>query len=139
MSLYCPQCLSNEIYLPNASIVHVVINDMRADLHHILFGPTQDGEILHKSFLDQEHILFNSNQGEYVFKQDLTKKIERFFNQYQHQPKKNPVRKINIFSSDYVCANDCALKGINISVINDLISPHTLDEDFKRNRQKILH
>ena len=105
MGQYCPKCFSVQLTLETSSIVHVVINEMQ---------------------MDAGRILFNANQKKAVFISNLMTKIETFFHWYQSLQNKTPIKSVKIFSSDYRCVNDCALRGTKISVVNDLVSPEEL-------------
>ena len=126
MGQYCPKCLSNDITLPTSSIVHIVINGMRTNLNYILFGSDKSGQVHAKEGAKADHILFKSGQGKEAFKKELTDKIESFFTYYVSQPNHSSIKTIKIFSNDYECDNQCRLKGVNISVLDHLISPQSL-------------
>ena len=126
MGQYCPKCFSNETFLPPASIVHVVINDMRMDPDYILFDPNHKGEVFKRDIMDSAHLLLVSNQKRETFERDLSNQVKNFFAWSKFLRNKAPIKKVKVFSNDYRCVNQCALKCLNISVVNHLISPSSL-------------
>ena len=126
MGQYCPKCFSNETFLASSSIVHVVINDMKMDPDHILFDPNQEGEVFKRDLMDSDRVLLGPHRKKEIFEKDLANQIKKFFAWSDFLRNKSPIKTIKVFSNNYRCINQCPLKGVNISVINDLISPERL-------------
>jgi hypothetical protein len=97
--MYCPRCFNNTLELSRSGVINIVINKKKRDTGKILFN------------LDKQS------------KKDLQNSIlelaESYFKWYSSFTNSEPISKLFIFSSDFLCSNKC---NIPLDAANSIIS-----------------
>jgi hypothetical protein len=87
--MYCPACFGRTLSLKKHGVIHTVINGKKMDTGRFLFNDLKD---------TKEDRL-----------RELKKKIEDFFKWYSSFQNKEPIQSFGLYSSDFVCSNDCKI------------------------------
>ncbi|HLE10005.1 MAG: hypothetical protein A2504_00855 [Bdellovibrionales bacterium RIFOXYD12_FULL_39_22] len=110
--MYCPKCLNNTLALASHGIVNITINGKQMDTGRFLYNADKESK---------QEIIDN-----------LTDKLIDFFKWYSTFKNQDPIKFVQISSSDFVCEDKCAIDlRTKFSVIDILIPKSTVN--------KILH
>lgn len=88
--MYCPKCLNDTLKLSTRGTVHVEINKKKMDSRKFIYN------------LDKEpHTVIMGN---------LKKKMDDFFKWYSSFQNREPIKHVNIYSTDFQCSAGCKLQ-----------------------------
>ncbi len=115
--MYCPKCLNNTLFLASHGVVNIIINDKQMDTGRFLYNTDRES---------REEIIEN-----------LTSKVIDFFKWYSTFRNQDPIKVVQICSSDFLCEDKCAIDlRIKFSVIDILIPKSTINNILHELSQK---
>lgn len=115
--LYCPSCLNQTLDLNRKGVIHISINNIQMETGRILFN--QDRE--------EEEEIFNN----------CLKKIEDYFKWYRSFKNKEPIKKLQIMSSDFYCSNGCKIPmNMRFTIVGLLVPPEKVHEAISELAEK---
>ncbi|MCK5074326.1 MAG: hypothetical protein KAQ98_12930 [Bacteriovoracaceae bacterium] len=101
--LYCPKCFGNHLKLAPRGVVHISINNKHMQSSQFLFNTVKDDEK--------------------VIANNIREKFDEFMNWYSSFQNKDPIKDVQLSSSDFVCENGCKVSiSSRYNIINILIS-----------------
>ncbi len=107
--MYCPTCFSDTLKLSSRGVVKLSFNGKSKDTSLFLYN-------LQKESSDE-------------IKRSIQDKIEEFFKWYSSFQSKDPIKNIELYSSDYTCTNNCKIPlNTRITVTGLLISTKELQK-----------
>lgn len=106
--MYCPKCLNNTMSLASRGVVNISVNGMQRDTGRFLFNTSKESK---------EEIAKN-----------FEKKLEEFFAWYSEFKNPEPIKYVQLTSSDYVCESGCHIAlTTKMSVVNILVPASRLN------------
>ena len=110
--MYCPKCLNDSLRPNSRLVIKLSINGKQKDTGRF---------IVNAKDTDREKEI------------KLREKVEEFMKWYSTFLNKEPIEKVEIFSSDFSCSKGCAI-GVeqSFSVINTIYPQEVIEKTFKR-------
>lgn len=101
--MYCPVCFSDTLFVGHRGVVNLIINGKQMDAGRFLFRV--------------------EDERRETVKAELKRKLEEFFKWYSNFQNKDPIKKIELFSSDFSCEAGCKMPlNYRQSVVDILIT-----------------
>lgn len=107
--MYCPSCFNDSLFIKPKGVIEVKINGKQMDTGRFLFN------------------LSDSKKQEVVI--DLFKKLNDFFKWYSSFKNADPIKKIELVTSDFRCDGGCIVSlDKTFSIVGVLIPEEILKE-----------
>jgi hypothetical protein len=92
--IVCPVCFENSLVLNNNGVIQVFVNDRSMNNNRVLFRlPKDNSKVLIKNIMP---------------------KIEDYYKWYGTFTNKEPIKKIDLVTTDYTCSNKCRIPGAHL-------------------------
>ncbi len=115
--MHCPKCFNDCMKMSSRGVVHIIINGMQMDTGRFLFNLSKESE---------EEV-----------RENFKAKLEEFFKWYSNFQNKDPIKVMELLSSDFACEEKCKLDlGMRFSVLGILIPYEEAEEVVKELAQK---
>lgn len=110
--MYCPVCFSNTLQMSPSGVIHLMINNKEMDAGRFLYNTQKE----------------SSDK----IKDKLFKKVEEFFKWYSSFQNKEPISKLFIYSSDFVCTKKCKMPiGTKFQVLDIMFDLEKIQPDLE--------
>jgi hypothetical protein len=114
---YCPKCFNATVKMNEKGVVQVIINGLKMDRGQFLFNKAKE--------TPQE------------IETRAIQKLEEFFKWYSTFDNRDPIKVIQMLSSDYSCESHCKLPmNTFFPIVGDLLSEEKLIEVLNRLGEK---
>lgn len=107
--MHCPKCFNDSLRMATRGVVHIIVNGMQMDTGRFLYNLGKESqEEVNENFKD---------------------KLEEFFKWYSNFQNKDPIKVIELLSSDFSCDEKCRLDlGMRFSVLGILLPYEDVDQ-----------
>lgn len=117
--MHCPKCFNDSLRMASRGIVHITVNGMQKDNGRFLYNcEKQTTEEIGESF---------------------KAKLEEFFKWYSTFQNKDPIKVVQIVSSDFSCEEKCKLNITQKFSILDILIPYEQTEKIIKELGKIYN
>ncbi len=87
--MYCPKCFGHNLQACSTGVINLVINGKQMDAGRFLY--------------------YTNKQSQKEIEEQFVRKLEEFFKWYSSFENQEPIKNVQIISSDFMCDNGCSI------------------------------